>query len=162
MDSSKFDRLARVLASAPSRRSVLRGLAATALGGAIVGKGDAAEARVGQSCNRNRNCGENEVCGGNGECRCNDKAGIRQCRDGDGRDICVDVRSDNDNCGECNNRCPNRKECRRGRCRRVEGDDDGGNDRCAEIGQRCDDGLSCCSGLACRAGNEAFKACVLA
>lgn len=152
MDSTKFDRLARVLAASPSRRSVVRGLAAAALGGLIVGKGDAVEARVGQSCNRNRNCGENEVCGGNGECRCSDKAGIRQCRDGDGRDICVDVRSNNDNCGECGNRCPNRKECRRGRCRRREEDT---NDNCTITGPCGSGAQSCCAGFACTSGQPA-------
>ena len=155
MDSSKFDCMARLLAAAPSRRSVLRGLTAMALGGLIVGRGDAVEARVGQSCNRNRNCGENEVCGGNGECRCNDKAGIRQCRDGDGRDICVDVRSNNDNCGECGNRCSNRKRCVRGKCRRVEEPEDGS---CTIFGD-CNQ-TRCCAGFACLAGNSARRACV--
>ena len=154
MDSTKFDRLARALASAPSRRSVLAGLAGAALGaGALAAEPAAAACRkVGDDCNRNGQCCDDARCR-NGRCRC--KSGFRAC---DGR--CKDLDTDNDNCGRCGRKCGNNETCvkeqgEEARCRPADG-------RCAEIGQRCDDGVGCCGGLRCAAGNAAFKACVLA
>jgi len=149
MDSGRFDRLARVLAAAPSRRSVLRGVVAAAFGGAVVGRGALVEARVGNRC-RNGNCGDNERCNNNDVCVCKSDDGIKQCGN-----KCVDVRNDNDNCGGCGKECANRKRCVRGKCRRFEDPEDGS---CTYFGD-CNE-TPCCAGFACLAGNSARRGCV--
>ena len=149
MDSGRFDRLARLLADAPSRRTVLRGVVASAFAGTVVGRSAAVEARVGDRC-RNGNCGDNERCNSNDVCVCKDDNGIKQCDN-----KCVDVRNDNDNCGGCGQKCSNRKRCVRGKCRRFEDPDNG---RCTYFGD-CNK-TPCCAGFACRAGNDARRGCV--
>lgn len=156
MDSGKLDRLARLLASAPSRRSVVRALAATAIGAGVVARAEPAVAacrEVGdrRGCKKNSDCCDNTRCR-NKKCKC--KSGYDEC---DGK--CVDLDSDEKNCGRCDRTCKNNETCvkdgnRDARCRKE-------SNRCSSLGRQCND-RPCCAGLACKAGNDAFKACVLA
>ena len=78
MDSERFDRFTRVLASTPSRRAVSRAVAGLALTGALVAApDDAAEARKRKKCKpcqtkKRGKCGgqkpEGAACNGTGQC----------------------------------------------------------------------------------------------
>jgi hypothetical protein len=152
MDSGKFDRLARFMAAAPSRRSVLRGLAGVVGAGAVAVVGQdagAARDRFG-SCNRNKQCPDNAVCR-NDQCVC--RSDFDLCRI-EGRNRCVNLDTDNDNCGRCDRGCGPRKECRNGRCRAEDdGDGDGDGDGNCVIGGFCGTGRRpCCAGFSCTSG----------
>src|SRR4051794_34540139 len=84
MDSEKFDGLTRKFASASSRRSIVRGLAAVALGGAVAGvatRGASAcvDVKSNQDCKNDNDCCGNDVQCRNKRCEC--KNGFRQCRE---------------------------------------------------------------------------------
>lgn len=107
MDHRNFDRLAREAAATPSRRAMVRLLAAGVAGGALARLGlGAAEAQVdveaqgsrgvGERCNRTRQCQRGLKCCG------------RRCRD---------VLTDRSRCGNCNRTCDRDTQvCRNGRC----------------------------------------------
>ncbi|MCC6314733.1 MAG: hypothetical protein IT337_12065 [Thermomicrobiales bacterium] len=147
MDSAKFDRLTRVMGSHSSRRVIARGLAAAALGGAAVatiGRRETAAACAepgsDKRCNKDNDCCGDDVRCRNHRCTC--KSGFRVCRD-NGKDRCVDRRTDSNHCGRCGRRCRKGQTCERGRCRTT---------RCTITGP-CGTGKpECCAGFACRAG----------
>ena len=152
MESGKFDRLARLLASAPSRRSVLRGVVGAAFGaGALaVATPEADAAKVVGRCERNKDsqCGKNEKCRDR-ECICED--GFRACRE-DGKLKCVDRKTDVKNCGRCGRRCGGRDTCVDGRCEKGEA--------CGGLGANCNE-VDCCEGFRCsKAGNYYYRACI--
>ncbi|MCC6315009.1 MAG: hypothetical protein IT337_13475 [Thermomicrobiales bacterium] len=153
MDSTKFDRLARVLGDASSRRNVLKGLAGVLVGGAALTTVDSAEAKVkpGKSCKGKQNkCVQNASCknsgGGDKICKCD--SGYRKCGN-----KCVDQRTDNKHCGRCDNKCAKHRTCVQGSCKK--------HGLCAMPGQNCND-TPCCAGFACVAGNDAFRTCARA
>lgn len=158
MDSTAFDRLARSLAAAPSRRSVLRGLVAAAAGAGVLTAAQPAEAAC-RKVGDDRGCRNDDQCCNNARCRnrkCTCKPGYKNC---DGK--CVDLGSDEDNCGRCGRKCGKNETCVKddgdkddeARCRRNDGDGD-----CAAVGQRCND-RKCCAGGRCLAGNDGFLFC---
>ena len=147
MDPTMFDRLTRLLAGRPSRRRVVRGLAAAVVGGvAVAGVGEEAaaacvEAGSDRTCNRDHEC-----CGDRVRCRdhrCECRSGARICRE-DGKDRCFG-RQDPNHCGRCGKRCRSGETCKSGRCR-------GGVSTCTATGL-CGTGRpACCEGLTCSAG----------
>jgi hypothetical protein len=148
MDPQRFDALARTLATSGSRRRVLTGLAAGALG--MIGIG--AEARTctgaGTVCRENANC-----C--SGYCGPQDASGRRRCAcvaptvACDGR--CVDPAtaylSDVGNCGACGKSC-SRTRCQIATC--VNGVCGLAPDS-VMVGRSCDDGNRCTVNDVCRA-----------
>jgi hypothetical protein len=149
MDSSRFDRLTRLLASKPTRRNLVRGLFATAAVSAVAQAEPAAAActEAGERrCRRNSDCcGDNVRCRQN-ECRC--RSGYRICRQ-NGKNQCVDRRTDPRHCGRCDRRCKRDQVCEGGRCRRsAEG-------ACTIYGFCGAGRRPCCAGFACRAGQPA-------
>lgn len=158
MDSTKFDGLTKVFASASSRRGLIRGIAATALGvgvGTVATREAFACVDVGsnqKTCKRDGDC-----CGDNVRCRnktCKCKSGFRSCRE-NGKTQCFDLRNDDNHCGNCNRRCRNGDTCSRGKC-------NGGNGNCTITGF-CGAGRpDCCAGFACKAGqpNKGLGGCV--
>jgi hypothetical protein len=156
VDSNRFDGLTRVFANAASRRSVIRGLAATLGAGAIAGVATreafaCVDVGSNQKCNRDGDCcGSDAICRSN---RCKCKSGFRQCRQ-NGKDQCFDRKNDNNHCGSCNKRCKNGQSCSNGKC--------GGKNNCTIRGF-CGNGRpSCCAGFVCRAGqpNLGLGGCV--
>lgn len=145
MESTRFDRITRTLASAPSRRTMLRG----ALGLAAVAAVPAIPAAACVDVDSNRDCQrDNDCCGKDSRCRngrCQCKSGFRACRD-NGQVRCFDRRNDADHCGGCGKRCRNGESCVQGSCTY------GGDGNCTIHGF-CGAGRpNCCPGFACRAG----------
>jgi hypothetical protein len=127
MDGREFDLLARIFASSPVRRTLLRGLTAGLAGHLIVSVGRSAAA----------NCKPyGRGCGGNGDC-CSESCidGRCACRVGKSRcgPRCVDLRFDESHCGSCDTPCPEDLICRDGRC------------GCANFGATCHGDATCCS-----------------
>lgn len=101
MDDRRFDRIARLVAAASSRRQAIRNLVALVAGGATLATaGPNAEARRGEACHRRR-------CKRKADC-CN---GYQCC----GR-RCTRTRFDRKNCGACGNRCSSDQMCYDGTC----------------------------------------------
>lgn len=160
MDSLKFDKFTRLFATSPSRRSVVKGVAGLAVGGAVVAQAvepAAACVKVNDNNNNNRQCNnDNDCCGDKDSVKCRNKkcvcrSGFRECDN-----KCVDRRTDSKNCGRCGKKCNGRNSnCVNGSC--------SNEGVCVGVGIRCGDGYGdCCSGLACNAGNDAFRVCGLA
>jgi hypothetical protein len=112
MDGSRFDDIARSLASPATRRRFFAGLVGSALGLAGFRGVDAAECRAaGRVCSAHATC-----C--SGRCGAKDRTGRRTCACPTGTAFCggrcVDpataFQTDPANCGACGNRCP-RAEC---------------------------------------------------
>jgi hypothetical protein len=157
VDSNKFDGLARVFANASSRRTLVRGIAATVLGAGVVTGVGAREAFACVDVGSSQKCkNDNDCCGDDVRCRnqkCKCRSGFRKCRE-NGKDQCFDLKNDDDHCGSCNKRCRNGESCSSGKC--------GGNGNCTVRGF-CGAGRPpCCAGLACRAGqpNLGLGGCV--
>ena len=110
MDAERFDRLARTLASRPTRRRLLK--AVLGFGGAAATAGLRARdagacAPQGAACSRSNPC-----CAGrcsDGVCAC--PANTAACSD-----ACVKTQSDSANCGACGNLCAGGQVCRKGVC----------------------------------------------
>jgi hypothetical protein len=119
MDGSRFDCVAKSWANGISRRTILRGLAASVIG-LVAAPAARSEAAItcyaaGQACNFDVEC-----CVGTctfGVCRC--PAGKVNCN-GLCRDtcnvICRDLKSDSNNCGFCGNTCRKGSHCANGKC----------------------------------------------
>ena len=141
MDERRFDDLVRNLSTTGrSRRSVLKGLMAGALSGAVglVGTGGALAAKGG-----NTNGGSKKP-----DC-CPDTA-PRLCDN-----HCVDYAADTSNCGGCGNVCPDGATCVAGACHCPATDIVCGNtcvdtssdpNNCGTCGTTCPAGASCVSG----------------
>ncbi len=77
MDDVAFDRLARRLGGAESRRTAVRTVAALgasvlagrAMGVSAQGIAPAGGGCKGKRCNSDKNCGRGLICGGNGKCQ---------------------------------------------------------------------------------------------
>jgi hypothetical protein len=109
VEDQKFDKMSRRLAGVTSRRGVIRGAVALALGGlgvgaAMIGGQDAESAltcrALGRSCTRDGQC-----CGGvcrlsNRRRTCGCATGLTVCRN-----TCVDLKTDARNCGRCGRVC---------------------------------------------------------
>lgn len=139
MDGTRFDSVARSLASGVSRRSVLKG-AVAALAAAVTARTLPAVAAVTctppgntqtSACNTDVECCANSVCV-YGRCRCasgykgcgstciptnqvctvcNGGGPIKSCTGG-----CTDTRIDERNCGACGNSCGLKQTCSSGHC----------------------------------------------
>jgi hypothetical protein len=117
MDGTRFDNLARSLAMSGTRRRLLVGFAAGALGIVGFGTTDAAVCRTaGRSCGKDAHC-----CSGN----CTKDASGRRCcacppPTAECHGLCVETAtaylSDPKNCGACGHRCP-RTRCEVATCR---------------------------------------------
>ena len=109
MDDATFDRIARTLGTAGTRRAALRtvaALSAAALGGRAIGASaqsvePAGHKCKGKSCNKNKNCGHGLKCNKKGKCEY--KGGNK----GQKGDTC---------CG--NNQCKNNLKCKHNKCKR--------------------------------------------
>jgi hypothetical protein len=167
MDGSRFDDLARVLATPRSRRGVV----AAFVGVVVAARGARAAAACpqGQVARRNQGC----VCEttgrppnrslaacpagqlpANGCCvRC--PGGQTTCGG-----VCVDANRDERNCGSCGNVCPAGFECCSGRCKDLANDPGhcGGCRATCPAGQGCETGACCalvdadCTGTECCGG----------
>ena len=111
MDEVTFDKLTRDLATATSRRRLLRGLVGGVLGGlsGAVGRAGAASCReAGRLCNQGADCCAGFCDTSNPDPkrrnRCTCPAGTFECRGG--CKTAADYRDDVENCGGCGRRCP--------------------------------------------------------
>ena len=123
MDGNRFDRLTRLLASATSRRTAIKGAFGIAIGGATAGAmvedGEAIRCRLGGNyCTRNSQC-----C--SGTCRTGSRWPTRlrnrcACNPGqtDCGSSCVTLGT-NSNCSRCGNRCAAGQTCLSGTCQNV-------------------------------------------
>ena len=160
MDSLKFDRLTRMLASQPTRRNVVRGVlgmaAITVAAPAMPAAASCVDVGSNDECSRDGDC-----CGSDNRChnkRCECKSGYRVCRE-NGKEQCFDRRNDDQHCGGCNRRCKNGNVCVNGSCKPK---DEDGN---CTIGGFCGVGrAACCAGFRCAAGQPelGLGGCVLA
>ncbi len=167
MDGNQFDRLARVIGAATSRRGVLKTLAGSALGAiAAAGLGKAAAKNntrcrlLDALCVQNQDCCSKQCCDG----ACCDHslgcpAGQTRCQKS-----CVDLSLDSTNCGRCKHACPSSRTCTAGVCGCPEGtvlcdgvcldtrDLDSDPNNCGACGDVCPQGQFCSEGLcgACR------------
>jgi len=133
MDASRFDALARAVTSTASRRAITGSLFAGSLMAllGLSGQDDAVARRKRRSRNKRKKrckepCGpcercqsgkcqllENgEPCGNNGIC----DDGECVCAQGACGDTCVDLLTDDQNCGQCNLACPSGQHCLHGTC----------------------------------------------
>lgn len=104
MDGTRFDSLVRTVATASSRRVMLKALGGGALAAALGLGGPSGAA----ACNRKgARCGR-------GEGGCCD--GLRCCTNGRGDGRCRALLNDPDNCGACGSRCPTGATCVHGTC----------------------------------------------
>lgn len=159
MDERRFDDLVRNLgATGRSRRAVLKGLMAGALGGAV-GLLTAGGAAAGKG-NGNGNNGNGDNGNGNGNSKkpdCCPSTAPRLC----GLQ-CVDVLSDVNNCGGCGFACPDGSTCQDGACLCPDGttlcgnacvDTSSDNDHCGGCDTTCTDPQTCQDGeCLCPAG----------
>ena len=149
MDEQRFDAIARAFALGATRRTLLRGLIAGGVGGALLRRrGGAALAQ---------DCGAfiDQACQADGDCQL---AGIvpqcpsNVCCGG----VCVDTLSDPTSCGSCGIGCAEGEVCQDGECASVcpAGQRLCGNDcvdvssdpaNCGACGAGCGD-LTCCAG----------------
>lgn len=127
MDGSRFDGLARILATGQSRRQAIFGVASGALAGVLSLPADeqtaaAACIKLGRNgCEglRNRQCCDGATCRGGSadrEGRCLCKKNRKKC----GGD-CVNLKKDKRHCGRCDNRCVGPRTCKNGTCVSVLG-----------------------------------------
>jgi hypothetical protein len=113
MDSASFDDLTKALATATSRRQALKTIVATTLGGLLgLGGIDAAFAAkkcrgLGSKCSHGDQCCSNYCA--NNVCTCS--PGQTNCNG-----TCVDLQTNNNNCGTCGNVCPSGATCSGGQC----------------------------------------------
>ena len=105
MDANRLDTIATLLASGAPRRRLLSACA-VALGGAVLPGVALACKKVGKKCDKSKDCCDGATCK-SGKCKC--KGGLTEC---DG--ACVDLDSDNQHCGACNNSCTGRATCKNG------------------------------------------------
>lgn len=173
MDHTTFDNLARIFATTRSRRQVLKGLFASATGGAVLAAGFARnlESAAAQDCTPDDgDCSsDDECCSGScddsGTCvtpadTCIEDGGLCQA----GRYCCS-----GEDCapgGHCpitctpdDEACTSDDECCSGAC-----DGDSGicftpQNSCIEDGGLCQAGLYCCSGLDCAPGGHCPITC---
>jgi hypothetical protein len=148
VDGSRFDRIAREMATSRSRRSLLKGLtgslAAAIAGTAGLRGADAAAGckREGQVCRENPNCCSG-LCGkdasGRRVCAC--PAGTTPCNG-----MCVNpataFQTDKANCGACGNACRGGQICVNGTC---------ANKGCTSAGQ-CPQPTGACQTATCISG----------
>lgn len=149
MDEIRFDELTRQLGRGISRRTVLSGLAGSALG-AVLGLGGSRDASAacrkgGAVCRKDGDCCTG-VCGeidasGRGRCQC--EPGLTLCGT-----QCRSLSSDAKHCGGCDHKCPG-SVCGRGVC----------NDGVCGLsplpnsnGRPCNDGNRCTTGDVCNEG----------
>jgi len=154
MGTEFVDHIAVALATAPSRRQIIMGLAASAYGGigSFLGqertRAQGCKAN-GKACKKNGQCCSNTCVGGSGTGSTAHSAGV--CQPATGCDApktlcgttCVDLATDPANCGSCGNpcvsgACQNRECCVTGTC---------GSLTCPATADSCTGtGLSCGSG----------------
>ena len=88
--------------------------------------------------------GQSRGFGAAGDCGCRCPPGQEQCSEDSG--LCIDIKSDRDNCGECGKACPfpdwEHMRCCQGTCRAVEID----RKNCGECGTTCAQEEDCLSG----------------
>jgi hypothetical protein len=158
MDGPRFDRLTRAFATTPSRRRLLAGLTAGALGLIGVRGSDAARCRsIGNSCLQNGDCCTN-YCATQSRTRrlCECPPGTVNCHN-----VCVDpataFQSDPANCGGCDIVCP-RTTCQIGVC--AQGSCGLAPDPNA-LGASCNDGDGCTLNDVCQADGSCAGAPVV-
>jgi hypothetical protein len=154
MDHYRFDSLTRSIALATSRRGALRVLAATIAGGGLGAVTRLASARacrlVGETCGDRDRCCSGSSCSPQSQ-RCVCRPGLTNCGG-----TCVDLRTDDRNCGECSAACDDGVSCCEGQC--SVSPDDGtaccngefantteSDDHCGGCGQACPAGTHCCN-----------------
>ncbi len=160
MDHQRFDELTRSLATGASRRTTLKLLAGSALGGVLglLGLEEAAAAcrLAGQRCDAAHSCCKGGKCAADGHCKCKQSAGFFAC-DGPGT-RCVNINTSENHCGACGNACGENEICLDGDCtpmcedglqNGLETDIDCGGPLCLPCanGQRCTENADCTSDL---------------
>jgi Stigma-specific protein, Stig1 len=129
LDGQRFDNLVRLLAARSPRRTVLRALAAGALGGQLrPGAGAAKPEDDDDAC-----LDEGGTCAHTGQC-C---VGLHCCKH-----KCKELFADRKNCGACGHACYAGRECCHGKCRDVRVDEH----NCGKCGHACGEGQVCCKG----------------
>ena len=131
MEMHRFDCLAKALATSTTRRTTIRALLGLAGGAFAAGSrprgADAdrcADAEYGQRCRSNDDCCSDNCVGGSCACRpLHTRCSHR----------CVNLRSDETNCGACGVTCDPFVSCRDGAC------------ACSPFGRACQADASCCS-----------------
>jgi hypothetical protein len=142
MDPSKFDDLTKAMATSTSRRKALKTIAATTLGG-ILGLGGIGTAFAKPTCKPNgHGCGNSKQCC-SGFCdptttTCGCPTGQTNCSG-----TCIDLSSDNHNCGSCGNVCPAGQMCSSGQCVCPPGTTKLCNGTCAHTCGNCPGGCGC-------------------
>ena len=126
MDAQRFDSLARVLASSPSRRQLVRGLLGGALGAGIGlrrGTTGAANGPCAHFCvdlyppGPERGDCIAAAARGEGLCSACGATQANVCHDAQGKPYCPKLREDPLNCGGCGIACADGQECVEGACR---------------------------------------------
>lgn len=123
MDSQRFDGLVRTFIASHSRRGLLAGTASVLMASwmhaFVVGETEARRRRKRKRRNKRKRRGGD--------------AGGDQCEQTACNGLCVDVQSDPDNCGACDNACAADLACCDGRCRDLDRD----NGNCGACGNEC-------------------------
>jgi len=177
MDQNRFDALTRTLAERPTRRRVMKLLAASAAGGlaTLTGRGtDAAPRckRIDQACQTSADCCPGTL--GNGHVFCDTSTKRKTCQACSSGTVacnggCVNVTgSDSANCGACNNACTGGTVCSNGQCcpsgqaacNGVCTDVATDEANCGACGTPCGAGLVCVAGAcACTADSCPGQSC---
>jgi len=143
VDGTQFDRLTRAFARVGTRRQVVAGAAAVAIGAGVAGADAATRCRAGrQTCQRDNQCcsgicrrGKDVPLKDRNRCACGD--GETQCGN-----ACVDLAHDERNCGACGRRCRSGDLCCPDGCRDAKTDEE----NCGACGNHCDTGEGCANG----------------
>ena len=162
MDGIRFDTIAKAWGATRSRRGALHFLAGGGLGALLARLAPSAAAGqeaqavcrfVGEPCTVNSHCCHGNRCEG-GTCQC--RPNHTNCGG-----CCRDLRSNENHCGECDNRCRAGETCCRGRCVDLQtnrrhcgrcGHACRTDQVCAEGTCRCPGGVPECGGVCCAAG----------
>lgn len=142
MDGRRFDAIAREAAAGATRRSVLKLLIGGVLGGlAGVRARDAGAVCIpfGVRC-----AGGTQCCTGNcvdNKCAC--RTGLTRCGDS-----CLNLLTNERNCGACGASCAAGRTCCNGRC----ADTNNNPNHCGACGRRCPTGVTCVNGACSSSG----------
>ncbi len=153
-EGRSFDELSRVLANGTLSRGRVLKLMSVSVLGSLVGLGALAGPAAAARRTRERTALASSSCTQDSQCK-----GGRRCCAGS----CVNLKGDQNNCGECGNACPSEQTCENGVCKTsgvcpaaqtrcsgcVDFSSNPGN--CGSCGNSCARGEVCCDGT-CRRG----------
>ncbi len=149
MDDQLFDRVARLIGSAGSRRDALRALLGAGLLGMAAAGADASKGKNHRKGARKQEQPKQEK-------RRPKKKPCRKERPNRCGRACTNIKNDEKNCGACGNRCPDGESCVNGNCScgagRIECDGACVTGNCCEGGSvaSCTGDEQCCPGRGCK------------